>query len=159
MKQQFLNWWNGLAFREQQLVAVAGVVVAITIFYLGIWSPISSAQQNAQADLEYAKQSLMRVKQDANRLMGYKQTNRGQSSRGSLSNIVNQQADRFGLTITRMQPQGDKIQLWLEDAPFNDVLRYLDTLVAKQGLTVDSFDVANTDTLGVVRIRRIQLSR
>ncbi|RLV60776.1 type II secretion system protein M [Parashewanella curva] len=159
MKQQFLNWWNSLAFREQQLLSVAAVVVAISVFYFGVWNPISSAQQDAQADLKSAKQTLIKVKQDANRLIGYKQANRGQSRRGSLSNIVNQQADRFGLTISRMQPQGDKIQVWLDDAPFNDVLRYLDTLVVSQGLTVDSFDVASTDTIGVVRIRRIQLSR
>ena len=72
---------------------------------------------------------------------------------------MNQSAGAFGLEITRMQPQGEKIQIWMDDVPFDALLGYLNELVQEKGLSLESIDLAESDTAGLVRVRRIQLSQ
>jgi general secretion pathway protein M len=89
-------WWQGLAQREQQLVSVAGFFLVIGVFYWGIWSPISEAQKNAEADHNAALKTLNFVKQSANKLVGLQQAGATATASGSLSALVNQGASQFG---------------------------------------------------------------
>ncbi len=42
------DWFHGLAPRERVMVAAAAVMVAIAIFYYGLWHPLDSALANAR---------------------------------------------------------------------------------------------------------------
>ncbi|MBE8167384.1 MAG: type II secretion system protein M [Shewanella sp.] len=159
MKDNLLSWWNGLAYREQQLVAVCSVFLIIGVFYWGIWSPISNAEQDAQMQLVQSQKTLSYVKQSANKIIAAKQAGKASTSKGSLGSMVNTAASRYGIVISRMQPQGNKIQIWTDDVPFNDLLAYLNELVQTNGLSLDTFDVTETDVPGLVKVRRIQLSQ
>lgn len=154
------NWWSQLAQREQQLVAVMAVIVGVSILYWGIWSPISNAEARALSQRNAQASTLAYVKQTANKIAALKQTTgRKAATGGSLGSIVTQSAGRFGLTITRMQPQGNKIQVWMDDVPFESLLGCLDDLVQQKGLSLDNLDVAAADQVGMVQVRRIQLSQ
>ena len=153
------NWWSQLAQREQQLVAAMAVVVGISILYWGIWSPISNAEARALSQRNAQASTLAYVKQTANKIAALKQTSGRKAVSGSLGSIVTQSAGRFGLTITRMQPQGNKIQVWMDDVPFESLLACLDDLVQQKGLSLDNLDVATADQVGMVQVRRIQLSQ
>ncbi|MCL1144199.1 type II secretion system protein M [Shewanella gaetbuli] len=152
-------WWQGLQFREQQLVGSCGIFVVIGILYWGIWSPISAAQEEAERNYNSAQQTLSYVKTTANKIAGLKSSGSAPKARGSLSSIVNQTAGQYSLEITRMQPQGNKIQLWMDDVPFDALLSYLHDLVVQKGLTLESVDLSESDTVGFVNVRRIQLSQ
>lgn len=153
------SWWNGLASREQQLVGFASVFLVIGIFYWGIWTPISNAEADALRNLNAQQQTLAYVKQTANKIAGLKQAGNKPSMKGSLSSVVNQTAGQYKLVITRMQPQGDKIQVWMDDVPFDALLSYLTDLVQQKGLSLESIDLAESDTVGFVKVRRIQLTQ
>ncbi|MGI2171874.1 type II secretion system protein M [Shewanella sp. MF05960] len=153
------TWWQGLVLREQQLVGFCAAILVVGIMYWGIWTPISNAQIEAERSHNAAQQTLNYVKQTANKIAGLKQAGAQAKVRGSLSSIVNQTAGQYQLEITRMQPQGDKIQLWMDDVPFDALLGYLHDLVEQKGLTLDSVDLAESDVTGFVKVRRIQLSQ
>ena len=159
MKDNLLAWWNGLAYREQQLVGVCSVVLVVGIFYWGIWTPLSGAETSAQQDVQKQQRTLTEIKQKGNRILALKKSGAKTSSGGSLSSIVNSTASAYGLTITRMQPQGNKIQVWMDEVPFDALLGYLDDVVQKKGLSLDNIDLAETDATGIVKVRRIQFSR
>ena len=159
MKDNLLAWWNSLAYREQQLLGVCSVILVIGIFYWGIWSPISNAEYDAQQDVLKEQRDLTAVKQKANRILALKKSGAKTTRGGSLSSIVNSTASAYGLTITRMQPQSNKIQVWMDEVPFDALLGYLDDVVQKKGLSLDNLDIAETDAAGIVKVRRIQFSR
>ena len=152
-------WWNGLILPEKQLVSVCGVFLIIGFLYWGVWTPISNAEIEAERGLQAQQSTLNFVKQTANKIAGLKESGNKASFSGSLSAVVNQSAGAFGLEITRMQPQGKKIQIWMDDVPFDALLGYLNELVQEKGLSLESIDLAESDTLGLVRVRRIQLSQ
>ena len=156
---QITSWWQSLATREQQVVTFGGVFLFIGIVYWGIWSPISTAQTNAERDVKSAQQTLQYVKQAANKIAGLSQTGTNVQAQGSLSSIVNVVAGQYQLEITRMQPQGNVVQIWMDEVPFDALISYLHDLVEQKGLTLDSVDLAESDTVGFVKVRRIQLSQ
>jgi len=153
------TWWQGLASREQQLVGFGGVFLVVGVLYWGVWAPIAQAEADALRNLSAQQQTLNYVKQTANKIAGLKQAGAKPSASGSLSSVVNQTAGNYGLVITRMQPQGDKIQVWMDDVPFDALLGYLSELVQKKGLSLESVDLAEADVPGYVKVRRIQLAQ
>ncbi|MCF1427450.1 MAG: type II secretion system protein M [Shewanella sp.] len=150
-------WWAGLAPREQQMLSAAAIVVLIGVLYWGIWTPIANAQQGAQRQLQAEQRTLAYVKQTASKITSLRQKGGKAAFSGSLSAEVNSTAGKYRLEITRMQPQGNKIQLWMDDVPFDVLMDYLNELV-QQGLALDNLDVSATDKPGYVQVRRIQLS-
>ena len=153
------TWWNGLILREKQMVSVGGVVLVIGVLYWGIWAPISGAEADAERALQAQQNTLSYVKQTANKIAGLKQSGGQKGFSGSLSAAVTQSAKAYGREITRMQPQGKKIQVWMDEVPFDSLLGYLSDLVQKQGLSLENIDLAQSDTPGLVKVRRIQLSQ
>ncbi|MGL5358202.1 MAG: type II secretion system protein M [Shewanella sp.] len=153
------TWWQALALREQQLVAFCAVVLVIGGCYWGIWTPIANAEEAALRNLTAQQQTLTYVKQTANKIAGLKQSGAKPAASGSLSSVVNQTAGNYGLVITRMQPQGNKIQIWMDDVPFDPLLAYLSELVQSKGLSLESVDLAEADAPGYVKVRRIQLAQ
>jgi len=157
--EELQGWWSGLAAREQQLVSVGGVFLVIWLFYWGVWTPIANAEMEAERNLQEQVSTLNYVKQTVNKIAGLKLSGSKSKFSGSLSAVVNQSAEEFGLEITRMQPQGNRIQIWMDDVPFDTLLSYLDQLVQQKGLALLSLDLAESDSPGLVKVRRIQLSQ
>ncbi|MCG9748376.1 type II secretion system protein M [Shewanella sp. Isolate8] len=153
------TWWNGLVLREQQLVAACAIVLGVGILYWGIWTPISQAEADARRNLTAQESTLNYVKQTANKIAGLKQAGGKKGFSGSLSTVVTQSAKSYGLEITRMQPQGNKIQVWMDEVPFDSLLDYLSDLVQQKGLSLDNIDLADGEAEGFVKVRRIQFSQ
>ena len=153
------KWWASLAQREQRLVTIMAGIVLIAIFYWGLWTPLSNAETQAQVQLNAQQQTILFVKQSAAKIAALKKAGSRPAQTSSLSTLVTQSASAYGLAITRMQPQGKQIQLWMDDVPFDALLSYLGELVQKQGLSLDSLDVAEGEKPGMVKVRRIQLSQ
>jgi general secretion pathway protein M len=56
--------------------------------------------------------------------------------------------------IQRIQPQdNNKVQIWLEGAPFDSLLRWLGLLVKQYGIFLESISVERLETSGLVDAR------
>tara|TARA_R110002126_G_scaffold43555_23_gene124954 strand:+ start:1706 stop:2176 length:471 start_codon:yes stop_codon:yes gene_type:complete len=153
MKQQMQNWWQSLAAREQRLLTVAAVVVIVGVFYWLIWQPLHQGKISKEAAVNQAQLQLGRLQQALPQL----QQAGGSQSRvgGSLAQIVSNSSRTYNIRVSRMQPQNDQLQLVLEDVPFEQLLRWLEQLQSQNGVKLVSLDVADTDSSGIVRVRRM----
>ncbi len=145
--------------RERLLVSVSAVLVIIALFYWLVWSPLDTAIERGEKNLANQQALLSWVQKNANRaiqLRGSAGSNRSFS--GSLPQAVNQSASRMRIKISRMQPQGDELQVWVDQAPFNDVLSWLQSL-EKSGVIIMDIDLAETGDPGLVKIRRLKLGK
>ncbi|QOL26596.1 type II secretion system protein M [Thalassotalea sp. LPB0316] len=151
--------WQALQPREQQLVALMTIVMAIFLFVTLIWQPLHNNLAQSQQKLS-RQQELLVWLQDKTALY---QQSIGQSSNrpstGSLSSITNRSAAKFQITITRIQPTGDDLQVWIDEVSFDSLMDWLATLSASEGIRVKGIDLANSDTSGVVKVRRLQLGK
>jgi general secretion pathway protein M len=64
--------------------------------------------------------------------------------------IVAETAATFGLMVRRLQPAGDAVQIVLEDAPFEDVLLWIEALTTDHALQLQSVDLIRRPAPGVV---------
>ena len=152
------QWFESLSDREKQLVVGAGIVFAIGLFFQIIWGPLNSRLDKAQMSVQNKQTTLQWVNE---KLTEYKQHKGAQKSvvSGSISQIVNSAARRANISLARMQPQGDSLQVQIDEIEFNAFIRWLADLTQNQGLTIEAIDVSEADKTGAVRVRRLQVSK
>lgn len=155
LKSMFLQ----LSEREQRLVAISAALVFVAIFYWGIWSPLNMSLEQDKKAVENQIELLAWVQKNANKAVQLRSggDNKNVFS-GSLPQAVNQSANSLKIAISRMQPQGEELQVWIDQAPFNDILSWLQSL-EKTGISVLDIDIAESGLPGQVKIRRLKLGK
>ena len=156
---KLIQTFHQLSEREQRLVIISAVVVVVGIFYWLIWSPLNQSLESDRKAVTAQQELLAWVQKNANRAAQL----RGSAGKnavftGSLPQVVNQTAARLKIAISRMQPQGEELQVWVDQAPFNDVLSWLQAL-EKEGVVIKDIDIADADSPGMVKIRRLKLGK
>lgn len=156
---QMLEKWQQLNEREQKLVLAMSVVIGIFLFYSLVWQPLNNNIAKTSDKIERQQQLLSWVESETSRYQQARQSGQLTNKGGSLSSVVNGSANQQGIVIDRMQPQGSDLQVWIEQVPFDQLMAWLDQLMNNNGVKVKAIDVTNTDTAGVVNVRRLQLGR
>lgn len=152
------TWWQQLNIREQRLVIVMSALISVFILYSVIWQPMNESIAKSKAKIDRQQALLTWVQENTQRYQQAKR-NGGGSSGESLSSIVNRTSRIEKITITRMQPQGDDLQVWIDEISFNQLLSWLERLSVRDGLQVKSIDLSKAEQQGVVRVRRLQLGK
>lgn len=157
--EQLLEKFRSLSERERNLVLIAGVTITVFLFYFIIWAPMQQSIQTNTASVASQGKLLDWVEQNANRAIQLKQSSGSSGGfSGSLPQAVNQTAAQFKIEITRMQPQNDEIQVWIDRAAFNDVLNWLQR-IEKMGINIAEADLAESDEPGMIKVRRLRLTK
>lgn len=152
-------WWQQLNSREQLLVAAMTLVCIVFIFYSAIWQPLNNSLLEANSKLSKQQQLLTWVQENTALYQQAKRSNGQAKLSGSISSIANRSAKTYKLTITRMQPQGDDLQVWIDSTPFTQLLFWLEHLANNEGLQVKAIDLTQGDRVGEVKVRRLHLAK
>jgi general secretion pathway protein M len=153
------SWWQQLKISEQRIVVVMSIVVVFFLFYSLVWQPLENNIITTQKKLVRQQVLHTWVQENTQR---YQQSQKRMASSGnnaSLSSIVNGSAGRNNISIARLQPQGEDLQVWIDEVPFTQLLSWLEFLANNEGLLVKSIDLSKADRNGVVRVRRLQLGK
>lgn len=153
------SWWQGLNLREQRLLLFTSSAFSVFLLYSVVWLPLNEHLAQTEQKLANRQALLAWVTDNTARYQKVKSSGGGKQSSGSLSGIINRTANQYQLTITRMQPQGDSVQVWLDSASFTSLLFWFEHLANNESLQVQAIDLAQSDTQGEVRVRRLQLGR
>ncbi|MDX1657122.1 MAG: type II secretion system protein M [Candidatus Competibacteraceae bacterium] len=137
------QWWNQLNARERWLVGIGGVITFLLLLYLLVWEPFQASLTQLRKDVEARRDDLAWMQQASVELRRLAASSPNAqtpaTSQGSLLVRVDQSARQaqLGEAVTRVEPQGgNQVRIWLEEAPFDRVVQWLDTL-AGQGVAVD----------------------
>lgn len=154
-------WWLTKTPREQLMLTAAAAVSLLFLLYLLAWQPFmdSVAQQQLQVKsqqitLDWMKQQLpeiQRLRAQAN-TRGVKRTNE------ALLTLVDRTAKQSQLRqqIQRIKPQGDdKVQLWVEQAAFDTLLKWLGGLSTGYGIQLESLSIDRQELPGIVNARLV----
>lgn len=157
--KELINKFNALTAREQTLVKISAAVCVVALFYFVIWQPLNNAVSQQQTLKANQQELLAWVSESATRAQQLRRSSSNtRAFSGSLTQAVNRTTGQFDIAVSRMQPQGDELQVWVDQAPFNNVLGWLQSL-EKMGIVILQADIAETDTAGHIKIRRLQLGK
>jgi general secretion pathway protein M len=154
--ERFSAWWATLAPREQRLLAVGGAVVALAVLHAAVWQPAVRARRALHSDLAAARALAGTLEVLAAEL----QRNRGAGTvtgaGQSLLAVVDQSRRASSLTKppSRLQPEGEStVRIWMEDVPFDALLRWLADLQLRHGVRVETADIERESAPGLVNAR------
>lgn len=151
--ERFRAWWSGLAQREQRVLSAGAIALAVILLYLVVWEPLGKARRDREEALADARALATQIETlAANRGGATTVTGADQS----LLAIVDQSRRASSITKppSRQQPEGDTtVRIWLEDAPFDGLVRWLNDLQTRYGVRVNDADIERESGPGLVNAR------
>ena len=147
-------WWNGLAERERRVFGGGAAVLALLVAWLGVWEPLASARHRQQVNLGAARALAVQIEMLAASTPRSAAPPAGAGQ--SLLAIVDQssKASAMAKPPSRLQPEGDDtVRIWLDDVPFDALLRWLGELQSRYGVRVDNADIERESGPGLVNAR------
>lgn len=161
MMARFELWWRGLSAREQRLVAVGGSVLLVGLFYWLVWQPLGNRIEERERQVKSQQQTLIWLKEKGEQVLAAQAgSGRNIDLGGTLDGVVNRTAFNHKIKIARLQPQGQELQVWIDQVAFDDLLMWLAELTDKYGVRVQVIEVAREQLpAGMVKVRRLQVSR
>lgn len=145
--------------RERRIVVVGGVLGLLILIYAGIWSPLAGARGQRVEALAKARaiaQQLELAAALARQSPAAARSTPNLAQNQSLLAAVDQAArsGTLGKAPERLQPEGDReVRVWLEDVPFEALVRWLGELRLRYGITPQSLDVERAEAPGLVSAR------
>lgn len=129
--------WQGLTQRDRLALVLLGGFFALVLLYLLLWQPVSQQQARAGAYLQQQKALQAYMLQQAPQLRERQARPRSSLDPSALQGLVTASAASQGLTIERLDSQGDgALQISLLPTEFARLLRWLVSL-DEQGVSID----------------------
>lgn len=157
------EWFDQLAPRERLILATGAAVGAILLLYTLLWVPLARDVERLEASVVEQSKAVARMRQAAREVEFLKRGLAGASSSDGrpLLTLVEQTARSAGLgsALNRVEPQGSgSAGVWLQNAPFDDLVDWLGVIDTELGVRVDSMVADPQDSPGQVNVRLV-LSR
>lgn len=137
-------WFESLGGREQLMVAAAAVVFALFLVYALVWSPLQTSHETLQTRVKVQRDTAAWMTQSAGQLQQLQhERGPGAQSLGGKSLLAmadsTARANGLGTSLKRVEPEGsNNVRVWLEDAAFDQVVKWLGVISSTYGIGIDS---------------------
>ena len=157
-----MDYWNQLKPNERVLISFAGIILTVLILYLAVLEPFmlkvdeyTVKVENQKTKNEWLKKTSLEVKQlQVSTGASSVKRNAGQS----LLVVVDQTAKQNKLadSLKRVEPDGsDRVRVWLDNASFDDVAKWLGLLQSNYQLDIESAVFDKVEMVGRVNARLV----
>ncbi|GMR00906.1 MAG: hypothetical protein BMS9Abin19_0248 [Gammaproteobacteria bacterium] len=157
--QQLKLWFKSLPQKEQWMVSGAGLLIIITLFYLIVWEPIHVGLQTEKQKQQSQQEILIWMQQAANEV----KTLRASGSRSTIRDknkpitlVIEQAIKNAGLnsSVNKIESSGNNgARVTLNEASFNQILVWLNTLTTYNGIRVVSANIERGSKPGLTNAR------
>ncbi|MCE9732560.1 type II secretion system protein GspM [Pectobacterium sp. IFB5596] len=153
--------WQAMSPRERQLMVVCAGMLLLCLVYYAIVQPWQLREELWERTISREQQTVNWMQKQASSIPQENQAQGENSQREtSLPILISQSTQRYGLSVVRLQPQGNQASVTLAQSDFNSLLRWLSELERQNGVRVVSLDVnAVEQSPGMVDVTRLMLER
>lgn len=152
-----LKQFEMMPARDQMALKVLAVVLALMFIYFGMWQPAYQYKQNAETELQQQKDLLALVMENKTALAGLSGASRSGSpvmNSQQLVSAVTNLARQAGVLLKRFEPSGEReIKVWVEDAEFDKMINWLNTLQKTLSVKATQISLEKTDAPGLISAR------
>lgn len=147
------EWFSQLNQREQLSLLLLGLALLLYLLYTLVLSPLESQQEQLAAQNSAVTESQGRVDAMVSQLLQLRQGGAKAGAKRNLTSVINQSTSRLQLPVMRLQPNSrGEIQVRIENASFNDVLKWLNEMEYTESLLVREVSVTPAASAGRVNI-------
>lgn len=140
-----LLWWEARVPRERLLLSVLFVVLGVWLLVAGVWQPLHSSRVRLSDQIARHERALAVVQ-------SLPMVTTAVTTQDSLplANVVTETAAAFQLTIRRLEPEGSRVRLVLDEVPFDAVILWIEAVERDHGLRVTELQLTRRPAPGVV---------
>lgn len=147
------EWFSQLNQREQMSVFVLSLVVVLYLLYMFVWSPLDTRREELTLQNNAIAESRVRVDAMVSQLLQLREKGASPGAKRNLTSVINQSTARLKLPVMRLQPNSrGEIQVRLENASFDDVLKWLHQMEYSESLLVREVSLTPTGSAGLVNV-------
>lgn len=158
LQQRFLNsgvgrWYAGREPNEQRVILALAALIVLTVFWLGVWKPIADWRETAHNRYQNAQAQLDWLRANEPRARALSRSGTGSTGDAAArSSLITRSAQTQNIQISRWQPDTASgiVSVSIQDQPFNELLRWLNSLQENNGVTVRRIAVDADDRPGLV---------
>lgn len=153
------EWFDSLQPRERQVLIAGAVAFTLISIYFLIWEPLVTNKQRLEKSTQQQHITLAWMQEAAKEVKQLRASSAGGgriTSGQSLLGVIDRTAKRnkLGDSVKRVQPDGtSSARVWLENAKFDTVVRWLEQLQRKQGIAIESTMIEKQNEPGLVNAR------
>jgi len=153
MIEHFKIWYAQLDQREQRILNISGLFVAILFLLFALIKPINDKVEQLQLQVDARARSVNQWEKALPLIV----SNRGQGKAGAssqaLSYVITSSTNKYGLRVSRVQEKSsDEIQVWFDNIPFNEFVRWLAEIQGSHQISVASLNIRSKDRNGLSSI-------
>lgn len=153
-------WWNTLAPRERAMLVGCALALLVFVAWLALWRPVAAAQQSAAVQAEALRADMPYLTAAAAEVQRLKALGGTQASRGGQSLLALAESSARGAGLgdawRRAEPgAANELRVWLQNASFDPMLRWLDLLQRRYGITVAEANIDRAGVPGLVNARLV----
>lgn len=156
MKQWYLSREPG----ERRTLLIGAVVLTIILLYTLGWLPLLNSIAQQKRTIVAQQETLQWMQGAAGEIIDLRSKqapDRKEIARQPLLSVVESTArniTRTGGTLKRIEPKGeDSVQVWLEQASFDQIILWLNKLQREAAIHVDTLTIEKQKTEGIVDAR------
>jgi len=138
------QYWEQLQLRERRMLTIGGIAAVILLLYALLWEPFTGEIAHLKDSVSTQRATLAWMQQAAAEAQQLRGTSAAGTDGRSLLAVSDETAKshQLGAAMKRVQPDGQHtVRIWLEGAPFGDLLRWLDTLSRRHGVRITALNV------------------
>lgn len=150
--EQIKAWWAQAPARDQMSVIIGGTFVLLYILFMLVLKPVYGMRAQEEVKVNSLKGSLENVRNLAAQVVEQNQSATSERS-SPLERIVQQSVSSNNLRVSSMNAAGrDGLRLRFDEAPFEDVLKWLYEMEVTNNLQIKDLSVAATSNSGRVSV-------
>ena len=146
----FNLWYTSQNVRDQKIIKAVSAFIVLCLIIVLFVQPFLAKQGQYQGKLDKSLSTYELLASNAHKFQGQRTSS---TSNGPILSIVTQQAKRSNINLKRFEPDGDGLRIWLEDAVFDDAIRWLEELNQKHGIQIKQINVDRSEKSGRVDLR------
>ncbi|HEX3848677.1 MAG TPA: type II secretion system protein M [Steroidobacteraceae bacterium] len=135
-------WYAGLQLREQRMVLVGSISVAVLVLVFGILLPLQTAVSNATQRIDTKREDLEWMQINAAEVSAAGNSLPADTGEAPLVLVdrVGREAG-LGSALRGTQPEGNGIRVQLEGASFDTLVGWLAALDERYGVAIDAMTI------------------
>lgn len=150
------HYWLGLQPRERRTLMLGGMALLCLLIYTLVVDPFQRELSRLESSVASQRELLGWMEQAASQVKQLQGSggNAGRSGSQSLLSLIDTSAKSNGLgaALKQVKPEGQGVRVRLEEAPFDDIVRWFDQLGQTHGVAVNTLTLERLSTPGRVNL-------
>ncbi len=148
-------WYEQREPREQRILQVLALLLAVALVYWLIWQPAWEARDEARQRYLANQETLAWIESNADAVRAARSGGGGGGADlgPNWTSNISRSVQSYGLTLRGFTPDGDRsVRIQMENQPASDILLWLQAMEEK-GLTLATMEMSAGDKPGTASLR------